>query len=182
MAKRKSRSRRAGASRKPAKDPASKKPASLLTRSRIIYLAVAVVFWALIWGLLSFRERGISVVRENRARAYQARLFLQEIEIALASYRKERGAFPHCRNEKTGAAVLFETLLAGERRYLGPRPDRIRHGTAEGEPSIVIDPWGDPIRYRTGSHPEGPISANPDYDLWSTGGDPGNSREKWITP
>jgi len=89
---------------------------------------------------------------------------------------------PQCPDEKNGAAVLFQTLLAGEPRYLGPRPDRIRHGKTEDEPSVIIDSWGDPIRYRTGSQSGGAVSANPDYDLWSTGGDPGNSREKWITP
>lgn len=183
MAKKKSRSRKkSAASKKASGSPAKKSAKGLVTRSRIVYFLIAIAFWGVVWGLLSLRDQGISSAREDRARAYQARLFLQEIEIALASYQKERGTFPPCPDEKNGGAVLFEKLLAGERRYLGPRPDRIRHGATAQERTVIIDPWGDPIRYRTGSRPGGPVSVNADYDLWSVGGDPGNSRDKWITP
>lgn len=182
MAKKKSRSRRPRSSKKAPRSSPQNQPKPLLNRTRVIYFGIAVVFWAMIWGLWSLRDRGLSVQRENRARVYQTRLFLQEIEVALATYRNERGTVPPCPDETKGGAVLFQKLLAGERRYLGPRPDRIRHGGTEDEPTVIIDPWGNPIRYRTGTYPGGPVSANPDYDLWSSGGDPGNPREKWITP
>ena len=148
-------------------------------RALILTAVAAIVFWAGVWWLLSLRDRGISEDRIHKHKTYETRLFLKEIEIALGTYQKERGTVPPCPSESQGAAVLFEKLLGSERRYLGPRPDRIRHGKTEDEATVIIDPWGDPIRYRS---PGTGVTPNPEYDLWSTGGDPGHPRERWITP
>lgn len=163
---------------KAADNPRAKKST---TRSRILAFSIAVVFWGVVWGLLSLRDRGIDTERLNRDRAFQTRHFLREIENALTEYQKVRGAVPPCNDDKRGAEVLFENLLAGQKRYLGPRPDRIRHGKKEGSPSLMVDAWGNPIHYRTGTPPGGKVTPNPDYDLWSTGGDPANPRDQWIT-
>lgn len=181
MAKKKSKGRTRRRVKKSAKPVP---PPSFLARlrTRLPAILIAVAFWAAIWWFISLRDEGISTERDHRHRTYATRVLLREIDNALAAYKKERGSVPPCLDEKSGAAVLFEKLLAGERRFLGPSPDRIRHGRTEDEPTVIVDSWGDPIRYRTGAAPGKAVTPNPEYDLWSIGGDPENPREKWITP
>jgi hypothetical protein len=155
---------------------------SLKKTSRKSWVAAfAIVFWGGVFWLWSLRETEVSTGRQDRELAIETRLFLREINIALDNYHSVHGIYPVCPNESQGAEVLFQKLLAGSPRFLGPRPGRIRKNE-DGESPEITDSWGHPIRYRTGSPPGQGVTPKPEYDLWSTGGDPENPREKWILP
>lgn len=115
-------------------------------------------------------------------------MLLREVEIALEAYKEKFGAYPECANPDRGAEVLFDRLMAGSApdgsdRFLMPSPDRLRKEPGpDGEIRMsLVDPFGHPIRYRTGALPGEGVGPHPDYSLWSTGGKPDNPPAKWIT-
>lgn len=113
---------------------------------------------------------------------------MTEIEIALDEYKIDHGTYPiYTGVSIDGGSILAKALVhplnPPEFPYLEIFPNRKVLATIGGVESLV-DLWGDPIHYRCeppGKPIEEKSTMNPTYDLWSTGGDPDNPPDKWIT-
>jgi general secretion pathway protein G len=131
----------------------------------------------------------ITLVIQLKDRHNIARTKVQEalLENALAGYHLDNGAYPSNADAegRKGDEVLYKSLYydGQEARQSGAVSPRIylaaldpanntKGGEAwmqgSGADARIVDPWGEPYRYRSGDSPD---AVSPDFDLWSCGPD-----------
>ena len=114
---------------------------------------------------------------------------LRRIEMFLDDFKLRNGFYPlHEGDARDGGGVILAALredgdeTTWEDLFKNHATFKSVAATDGGQ--TLIDAWGNPIHYRC--HPpdipmDKKTTLNPTFDLWSTGGDPGNTPEKWIT-
>lgn len=133
---------------------------------------------------------GTGYVKEKQARS-TARMQIDLLSAALEQYKLDTGYYPTgATGGRNDSKILYRALYwdsnddgAGadtdreQKIYLSELdPDNNKQGWTDGQRSevILIDPWGNEYRYRSGKNNDGsanPNAMNPDFDLWSAGPD-----------
>lgn len=160
---------------------------------------------ALIAGLLALSLTSVSVFT-RKAHIQKAEAQIQVLQTGLEVYKREVGVLPQnsLSQSENGAAILYQALsgngddkIGGDRASLAnptrkdlvgkmilpellPGNDEQQSWVSNSSSTeiIVVDPWGAPWHYVSGSPSE---QNNTEYDLWSKGHEGGNDESKWIT-
>lgn len=125
---------------------------------------------------------GFAFVNQTQAKK-QAAIQIGLLQLALEDYKSDNGEYPVARSS-TGAGQtgkIFSALFPAnlnDKTYLPELdPENDSQGWLNGQTSgtnlRIFDPWGTEYNYRTNdpSRPTRTYSANPDFDLWSSGPD-----------
>ncbi len=144
----------------------------------VVVVAIIVVLAALTLGALN-------LINQRQARE-KAGVQIKLLENALAKYQLDNRSYPQSMDPegRKGDEVLYKYL------YYDAFQDRQNGGHSEiylveldpnnntkggqawiegtGANAKIVDPWGEPYRYRSGDSPN---ALNPDFDLWSCGPD-----------
>lgn len=141
-----------------------------------------VVVVALIVLLAALTMGGMSFMEQKKARE-TARIQIKLLENAIQDYHSDNRSYPENSNAEglNGSEALYKALYqdpfdADTKVYLAELdPDTHAEGKGgqawvrrNAATSEIVDPWGNPYRYRSG---DSPGAVNPDFDLWSTGKD-----------
>jgi prepilin-type N-terminal cleavage/methylation domain-containing protein len=145
----------------------------------VVVVAIIVVLAALTLGALNL----INAKQARDKAAVQVKL----LENALQTYNLENRSYPPSTDPdgRKGDEVLYKYLYYDgyEARQNGSPNATIylveldpQNNTKSGQAWIqgtgaqaqIVDPWGEPYRYRSGDSPN---ALNPDFDLWSCGPD-----------
>ncbi len=133
---------------------------------------------------------GTDFVRKKQARS-TADIQLKLLAAALEEYKLDTGTYPTGgTGGKRDSKILYRALYwdsddngAGadtdkdQKIYLSELdPENNKQGWTDGKRAevILLDPWGNEYRYRSGKMNDGkanPTAVNPDFDLWSAGPD-----------
>jgi prepilin-type N-terminal cleavage/methylation domain-containing protein len=140
----------------------------------VVVVSIIAVLAALTLGAFNY-------ITKKNART-KAKLQVDLLANAIQTYHSDNRSYPvnGDANGERGDEVLykalywdgFEARASGGTIYLGELDPT--NNTKGGQAWIqgkdaqarIVDPWGNPYRYRTGDQ-----AVNPDFDLWSTGPD-----------
>jgi type II secretory pathway pseudopilin PulG len=176
------------------------KPVRRLCGFSMVELMVVVGIMVVLAGLLIGSLPGIQA-RINRGKV---EAFLAELESGLSRYQLDHGIYPlnepsgdRDRTGVNGAAILYQHLSGdfdldgqvdfekNEKVYVekldffSNRDSREKRSDAIGGQYMVIDSYGDPVRYlsQPPNLPRGQqrLTRSPTYDLWSIAGNDPNS-------
>lgn len=142
-----------------------------------------VVVVAIIVLLAGLTMAGMSFINEKNARE-KAKIQVKLVENALENYFNDNRSYPPSSDPEgeRGDEVLYKYLYydgfeardSGGVVYL-PEADPENNEKAgqawmkgKGALARIVDPWGNPYRYRSG---DSPSAVNPDFDFWSCGRD-----------
>lgn len=144
----------------------------------LVVVSIMVILAGLSLGILGYVN--------NKDALERAKIQLGLLETALESYKSENGEYPQStRPDGTGGTnEMFQKLFPkneDEKVYLpqlDPENDPIGWLSSSGRTANyatmeILDPWANEFRYRSAPNTGrgGPVSANPGYDLWSSGPD-----------
>lgn len=155
----------------------------------LIELMAVITIIILLAGLV---VGGMGFVSERQAKE-KAKTQIALLSKALEEYKLDNGTYPPTTNSSDGTGFsddLFRALYldgaqdaTGAKRIYLPELDPASSkqgwtsGTA-GTATTILDPWGNPYRYRTALSATGTGNSNtmnPDFDLWSSGKDGGTA-------
>ena len=152
----------------------------------LIELMAVITIIILLAGLV---VGGMGFVSERQAKE-KAKTQIALLSKALEEYKLDNGTYPPTTNSADGTTFsddLFRALYFDgvqdqtKKIYLSDLdPASSKQGWTSGTAgtgTTIVDPWGNPYRYRTAVNASGAANSNtmnPDFDLWSAGKD-GNS-------
>ena len=128
----------------------------------------------------------LTTIKDSRERIKikQTKILLAYVESVLERYQMAQGNYPiHNGQAQQGGAILYDVLSEWDPDLKWPS------GAIEeiNGQTTIVDGWGNPFHYQCqapNTPPKDRTTMNPTYDLWSTGGQKGDSQEertKWIS-
>ena len=167
----------------PESDTRMKNPAFRRRRAAGFSLMELVVVVAIIAVLAALTLVGLSFINAKQARD-KAKLQVKLLDLAIEDYHSDNKTYPTHEDPEglKGDEVLYKYLYydgfeakdSGGTIYLAELdPENNTKGgqawmQGTGAQAQIVDPWGNPYRYRSGNAPD---ARNPDFDVWSCGPD-----------
>jgi len=166
------------------KIPSRRHPAAFTLIELMAVITIIVILAGMVVG-------GLGYVNEKQARE-KAKIQIALLSKALEEYKLDNGTYPTPSGTSGAAhsAGTGNTYLLYQRLYLDgasttppgkiylPELDPLNNKqgwvTGAGTSIAIVDPWGQPYRYRVGVFSTGAANSNaqnPDFDLWSVGKD-----------
>ena len=149
----------------------------------LVVVAIVVTLVTLTLGIMGWSE--------TKKQEESARIAVNQLSMALEQYKSETGNLPE--DSKDGALssnALYVALFSdpdslgrpeeGAKVYYPDLDPNLGKGAGKGKAKfvqkqkgiyVIIDPWGQPYRYRRGFNEGNREGKNPDFDIWSFGKD-----------
>lgn len=151
-------------------------------------LAEILVVVAIIVVLMTLTVGAMGWVNTKKAEE-SAKVQVQNLSMHLETYKTDTGQVPPEAKDITLSSNEVYKVLFGDFDNKGEPADGVTVYMEDLDPNLykgkkgaklvekrgslylLVDPWGQPYRYRRGFNEDGKNAKNPDYDIWSAGKD-----------
>ncbi len=173
-------------------------PSLIRSRRQAFTLVEVMVVVAIIVILMSLVIGGVGYI-ETKRREEGAKVTIGRLNMALEQYKTNTGLIPEDAKNPTLSSNQLYRVLFGDADNDGKTDegavvyyDDLDPNISKGQKGnrlvekrnnvyVILDPWGQPYRYRRGFNEGNTNARNPDFDIWSIGKDGRNNTKDDIS-